>query len=171
MLSTRRVAMVRRMFESVTVWRFRGEPARENAEPGTVPAAIGEEGAAAADVLDADSLADCVRWLAEPLDIARWFAAGAEAPLAIKASTSLRTIRPLGPVPSIWLRSTPLSAAIFLANGEANTRSCPEAAPLACGSGDAPLAGTSDAPALPGRSATAAALEDVRALPVALPPA
>src|SRR5687768_9272374 len=88
LLSTRRLAMVRRMLERVTARDLRAAPG----------AGIGA-GAAARG------------------------AAGAVVPPAMAASTSLRTMRPEGPVPPRFLRSTPASAAIFLARGEAKTRS------------------------------------------------
>src|SRR5688572_3843493 len=54
----------------------------------------------------------------------------AGAPEVCAASTSLATMRPPGPVPEIPESSTPLEAAIFLARGEALTRS-----PLLAGAG------------------------------------
>ena len=43
--------------------------------------------------------------------------------LGVKFSTSFFTIRPFSPVPFTSVRLIPLSCAIFLAKGEANTRS------------------------------------------------
>ena len=57
------------------------------------------------------------RWL-------RWMRAGAGfAGVLVAASTSLRVMRPAGPVPVTVERSTPSSAAILRARGDARTRS------------------------------------------------
>ncbi len=52
-------------------------------------------------------------------------------------STSALTMRPLGPVPLMPARSTPFSAAMRLASGEAKMRAPPEEAAGAAGAGAA----------------------------------
>ncbi len=135
--SVRRAAIVLRMPSSLT---------SVNSRPSYMRAIASAEGAAGAGA-------------AAGAEAAAGAAAGAEAGAEAEApSTSALTMRPCGPEPVKVVRSTPLSAAMRRASGEAKTR-LPSPVAGAAGAG-ASVLGASAAPASDAAAAGAAAGAD-----------